>query len=156
MLSGELTCPPSFRIMALPSLQKSVDGIESQFATNVVGHTLLLVRLLPSLIKNADEKGKKARVVWVSSDLHNKADPKVGVNFETVNDEKAYSAWVWCGYLIGGLKDLEKETDLLLDLALAKQTDKRSSPTSFFPTTSPPPSLPNTPISLFLHATPDS
>ncbi|KAI9010224.1 hypothetical protein DFJ74DRAFT_343782 [Hyaloraphidium curvatum] len=84
-------------IMAIPSLKPSADNIESQFATNVVGHTLLLLRLLPSVIRNADEKKLPARVVWVSSDLHNKADPKIGVDFSTVNDASKYKPWVWYG-----------------------------------------------------------
>lgn len=42
--------------------ETSVDGYERVFATNTVGHFLLTTRLLPLL-----QKGRQARVVWVSS-----------------------------------------------------------------------------------------
>jgi WW domain-containing oxidoreductase len=72
--------------MALPKLEQ-VNGIEKQFATNHLGH-YLLVRLLQSQI----EAAPSARVVIVSSSAHTMA-PKVGIEFDNLSGEHGYRAW---------------------------------------------------------------
>jgi NAD(P)-dependent dehydrogenase (short-subunit alcohol dehydrogenase family) len=71
-------------IMACP-FQLSKDGIETQFATNHVGHFLLTRELLPVLLKTP-----KSRLVNVSSEAH-KWHPKNGIEFDDINNEKAMS-----------------------------------------------------------------
>jgi WW domain-containing oxidoreductase len=73
-------------IMALPKLEQ-VKGIEKQFATNHLGH-YLLVRLVQSQI----EAAPSARVVIVSSNAHTMA-PKVGIEFDNLSGERGYRAW---------------------------------------------------------------
>jgi WW domain-containing oxidoreductase len=73
-------------IMALPKLEQ-VDGIEKQFATNHLGH-FLLVNLLKDKIKAAGN----ARVVVVSSSAHLQA-PKEGIQFDNLSGEHGYGAF---------------------------------------------------------------
>jgi WW domain-containing oxidoreductase len=73
-------------IMALPDLQQ-VNGIEMQFATNHLGHFLLLNLLLPLIGKSGP-----ARVVVVSSSAHAQA-PKMGIDFDNLSGEAGYSGW---------------------------------------------------------------
>ncbi len=73
-------------IMALPKLEQ-VNGIEKQFATNHLGH-FLLVNLLKEQIKAAGN----ARVVVVSSSAHLQA-PKEGIQFDNLSGERGYSAF---------------------------------------------------------------
>lgn len=54
--------------MACP-YKKSVDGFESQMATNYLGPFLLTHLLMPQL-KSAGTEDVKSRVVWVSSVMH--------------------------------------------------------------------------------------
>jgi NAD(P)-dependent dehydrogenase (short-subunit alcohol dehydrogenase family) len=70
-------------IMACP-LARSVDGYESQFATNHLGHFLLTALLAPALIKAAP-----ARVVALSSIGHRISSVRFDdINFETTEYEK--------------------------------------------------------------------
>jgi WW domain-containing oxidoreductase len=69
--------------MALPKLHQ-VNGLEMQFATNHVGHFLLVTQLLDIL---ADD----GRIVIVSSDGHRGA-PKEGIQFHNLSGEESYSA----------------------------------------------------------------
>jgi NAD(P)-dependent dehydrogenase (short-subunit alcohol dehydrogenase family) len=69
-------------IMACP-FELTKDGIESQFATNHVGHFLLTRELLPSL-----EKAAPSRVVNLSSIAHI-SHPKGGIDFENINNPDA-------------------------------------------------------------------
>ncbi|KAI8896865.1 hypothetical protein BC833DRAFT_527723 [Globomyces pollinis-pini] len=73
-------------IMA-PPFALTVDGIESQFGTNHVGHYLLTRQLLPALSKSSEP-----RIVNVSSSYHDKAPPE-GIVFESINDEKRLDIW---------------------------------------------------------------
>jgi WW domain-containing oxidoreductase len=70
-------------IMALPKLEQ-VRGIEKQFATNHLGHFLLITSLL-------DRLADGARVVMVSSGGHVGA-PKEGIQFDNLSGENGYSA----------------------------------------------------------------
>lgn len=73
-------------IMALPKLE-TVNGLEKQFATNHIGHFLLVTGLL-ALIKAADS----ARIVIVSSAAHRQA-PAGGIEFDNLDGGKGYSPW---------------------------------------------------------------
>ncbi|RUP16773.1 LOW QUALITY PROTEIN: hypothetical protein BC936DRAFT_139517 [Jimgerdemannia flammicorona] len=64
----------------------SADGLESQFATNHVGHFLLTMQLLPIL-----EASAPSRIVEVSSVGHNLTYG--GLGLEYLNDPKKYTAW---------------------------------------------------------------
>lgn len=72
--AGVMMCP----------FQLSEDGIESQFATNHVGHFALTEGLLDVI-----EKSAPSRIVCVSSVAHKMA-PKNGIDFENINNEKTY------------------------------------------------------------------
>lgn len=63
-----------------PSL--SADGYESQFATNHMGHALLIDSLLPLLRDTARRHGD-ARIINMSSVAHN-LHPKNGIHFDTL------------------------------------------------------------------------
>lgn len=69
-------------IMALPKLEQ-VNGIEKQFATNHLGHFLLVNLLKPSLTAAG------ARVVVVSSAAHLRPPPE-GIQFENLSGERGY------------------------------------------------------------------
>lgn len=74
-------------IMACPfALTKN--GIESQFATNHVGHFLLTELLMPALLKS-----EQARIVNTSSVGHNMAPRPEGIRFKTMNEEKGMGPW---------------------------------------------------------------
>jgi WW domain-containing oxidoreductase len=79
-------CIANAGIMALPKLEQ-VNGIEKQFATNHLGH-FLLVRLLQGQI----EAARSARVVIVSSAAHLQA-PAAGIEFDNLSGERGYGAW---------------------------------------------------------------
>ena len=79
-------CIANAGIMALPKVEQ-VNGIEKQFATNHLGH-YLLVRLLQPQI----EAAKSARVVIVSSAAHAQA-PADGIEFDNLSGERGYRAW---------------------------------------------------------------
>jgi len=74
-------------IMAVPF--QLLEGYESQFATNHLGHFLLAVLLLPAL-----KKGAPSRVVCVSSVAHKRSP----VRFDDINFEKeSYDKWTAYG-----------------------------------------------------------
>lgn len=70
-------------VMALPA-RKTVDGFEMQFGTNHLGHFALTGLLLPAL-----KATPNARVVTVSSNLHNSGD----IHFDDLQWEKSYDRW---------------------------------------------------------------
>lgn len=71
-------------VMACP-LARSAEGIESQLATNFVGHALLTSRLAPALLRSA-----AARVVSLSSVAHQMSP----IVFDDVNFERReYDSW---------------------------------------------------------------
>ncbi|MFS7923866.1 putative very-long-chain 3-oxoacyl-CoA reductase [Helianthus anomalus] len=82
-------------VMALPfTLTK--DGIESQFATNYLGHFHLTNLLLDTMKNTAKNCGKEGRIVIVSSELH-KMTYKEGIMFDKLNDEKCYNSYLAYG-----------------------------------------------------------
>jgi NAD(P)-dependent dehydrogenase (short-subunit alcohol dehydrogenase family) len=56
-----------------PPYARTVDGFELQMATNFFGHFTLTGLLLPSLVADASEGDRRARVVSVSSQAHRMA-----------------------------------------------------------------------------------
>ncbi|MFZ4518582.1 MAG: SDR family NAD(P)-dependent oxidoreductase [Microthrixaceae bacterium] len=75
-------------VMACPE-GRTVDGFETQFGTNHLGHFLLTARLAPALLR-----GDAPRVVTLSSAGHSRAD----VDLEDWNFERTpYSAWTAYG-----------------------------------------------------------
>lgn len=88
-------------IMATP-FALSVDGFESQFAVDHLGHFLLVRELLPRLAETAVSSGVTSRVVVVSSAGHRMGD----IDFDDVNFERreydpflAYGAAKTCNVL---------------------------------------------------------
>ncbi len=79
-------CIANAGIMALPR-RELVNGIEKQFATNHLGH-FLLVHLLRAQI----EAARSPRVVVVSSAAHFQA-PADGIDFDDLSAERSYGAW---------------------------------------------------------------
>lgn len=79
-------CIANAGIMAVPKLEQ-VNGIERQFATNHLGHFLLV-----NLLRGAIDAAPRARVVIVSSDAHRMA-PTEGIEFDNLSGERGYGAW---------------------------------------------------------------
>uniref|UniRef100_A0A0C9RTF0 TSA: Wollemia nobilis Ref_Wollemi_Transcript_13881_1092 transcribed RNA sequence n=1 Tax=Wollemia nobilis TaxID=56998 RepID=A0A0C9RTF0_9CONI len=78
-------------IMATPfTLTK--DGIESQFATNHLGHFHLTNLLLDTMKTTAKNSGKEGRIVIVSSELHTYSY-KGGIMFDKLNDKQSYNSY---------------------------------------------------------------
>lgn len=71
-------------VMAVPELQRTVDGFEMQFGTNVVGHALLTARLLP-LLRTAPAP----RVVQLASLAH--VQGRIAI--DDLNAEREYHPW---------------------------------------------------------------
>ncbi|CAA7052269.1 unnamed protein product [Microthlaspi erraticum] len=68
----------------------SEDGIESQFATNYIGHFLLTNLLLDKMKTTTRESGTEGRIVNLSSIAHTYTYPK-GIKFDGINDPEGYS-----------------------------------------------------------------
>lgn len=86
-------------IMATPPAL-SADGYEIQFATNHLGHTLLIRRLLPILEATAKSHGD-ARIINLTSIAHS-TTPKSGINFTTLKtkqeDLAGFAMATWARY----------------------------------------------------------
>ena len=65
-----------------PGLSK--DGYEIQFATNHLGHAMLIKELLPTLLKTAEQPESDVRIVSNTS-LGWRVHPKGGIQFSTLN-----------------------------------------------------------------------
>lgn len=70
--------------LMMPPLQRTADGFEMQFGTNVLGHFAFTGLVLPLLAKSA-----AARVVWLSSVAH--WDGRI--EFDNLNAERRYGKW---------------------------------------------------------------
>ena len=79
-------CIANAGIMALPK-RELVNGVEKQFATNHLGHFLLVNLLRPRI-----DAAEGARVVIVSSAAHLQA-PAAGIEFDDLAAERSYGAW---------------------------------------------------------------
>lgn len=71
--------------MAIPR-RETEDGFEMQFGVNHLGHFALTGLLLESLL---DGRGQPARVVTVSSALHERGE----LDFDDLHGERAYDEW---------------------------------------------------------------
>ncbi|KAI9644999.1 hypothetical protein NHQ30_007036 [Ciborinia camelliae] len=79
-------------VMAVRNYVTSVDGVESQFAANYLGHFLLTNLLVGEILKAADEG---ARIVQVGSLGYQLGETNLDdINFQ---DGKTYSPWVAYG-----------------------------------------------------------
>jgi NAD(P)-dependent dehydrogenase (short-subunit alcohol dehydrogenase family) len=74
-------------VMALPP-GVSKDGYEIQFATNHLGHALLIKLLLPLMLKTAEQPNSDVRIVNLTSEAYNIA-PKGGIDFATLASDQA-------------------------------------------------------------------
>jgi NAD(P)-dependent dehydrogenase (short-subunit alcohol dehydrogenase family) len=70
--------------LMMPPLQRTADGFEMQFGTNVLGHFGLTGLVLPLLLRTSG-----ARVVWVSSVAHWRGQ----IDFDNLNAERGYNRW---------------------------------------------------------------
>jgi WW domain-containing oxidoreductase len=75
-----------------PPFSLSKDGIESQFATNYLGHFHLTNLLLDTMKNTAKSCGREGRIVLVSSRLY-EFSYKGGIMFDKLNDENCYSSF---------------------------------------------------------------
>lgn len=78
-------------IMAVPPCL-SVDGYELQFATNHMGHALLIRKLLPLLEKTATLPGCEARIITLSSGALILAPKRDGIVFDDLKTTQNY--WI--------------------------------------------------------------
>ncbi|KAI7747642.1 hypothetical protein M8C21_032535, partial [Ambrosia artemisiifolia] len=76
----------------VPPFSLSKDGIESQFATNYLGHFHLTNLLLDTMKNTARSCGQEGRIVLVSSVAHS-LTYKGGIMFDKLNDEKSYNSY---------------------------------------------------------------
>ena len=93
-------------VMMLPERHETVDGFETQFGTNFLGHFALTLRLLPLLLK-----AKAPRVVTMSS------GNQAPIDFDDLNWEKSYSA--------NGAYGRSKLADLLFSRQLARVAEAK-------------------------------
>ncbi|KAM6516361.1 hypothetical protein FALCPG4_014545 [Fusarium falciforme] len=96
--------------MALPSYQKSKDGIEMQFAVNYLGHFLFINLLVDKLLAG------DAIVVAYSSEAHTRADLGFPDDL-TYSECKTYEKWTACSN--------SKACDVLLSVGLVEKFGKR-------------------------------
>lgn len=84
-------------IMAVPP-GLSKDGYEIQFATNHLGHAMLIQQLLPVLNRTAETPGSDVRIVCLTSEGW-KGHPKDGVTFSELKttQDRFMGSWVRYG-----------------------------------------------------------
>lgn len=76
-------------VMIPPTNSKTEDGYELQFGTNVIGHWLLTILLLPALQQAKGVDGQRARVVFTASSAADFFAPKGAINYDSLKvDEK--------------------------------------------------------------------
>ncbi len=105
-------------VMALPK-RELVRGVEKQFATNHLGH-YLLVRLLQSQV----EAAAGSRVVIVSSEAHRQA-PSVGIDFADLDASRKYGPWLAYGQ--------SKLANILFAASLARRLGNGATSNSLHP-----------------------
>ena len=105
-------------VMALPK-RELVRGVEKQFATNHLGH-YLLVRLLQSQV----EAATGSRVVIVSSEAHRQA-PSVGIDFADLDASRKYGPWLAYGQ--------SKLANILFAASLARRLGNGATANSLHP-----------------------
>jgi NAD(P)-dependent dehydrogenase (short-subunit alcohol dehydrogenase family) len=95
-------------VMAFPTRRTTVDGFETQFGTNHLGHFALTAQLLP-LLRTAAHP----RVVTISSGLHHVGE----IRFDDLQSEKRYTP--------NGAYSQSKLANLLFALELQRRSDTR-------------------------------
>ncbi|CCO31032.1 putative oxidoreductase C736,13 OS=Schizosaccharomyces pombe (strain 972 / ATCC 24843) GN=SPCC736.13 PE=3 SV=1 [Rhizoctonia solani AG-1 IB] len=109
-------------VMAPPVEQRTSDGYDLQFGTNVLGHYFFTTLLLPTLIhtaKNSPLAHGHARVINTSSSAVNFV-PKTGITWETLGtDESSIAACKKLG--TNGLYAQSKLGNVLFSNELAKR-----------------------------------
>jgi NAD(P)-dependent dehydrogenase (short-subunit alcohol dehydrogenase family) len=90
-------------IMAVPS-EMSKDGYEIQFATNHLGHALLMKLLLPFMLETASQPDADVRIVNLSSIAYKHNVPSAGIEFSKLKTKGAnygslfsFNKWVCYG-----------------------------------------------------------
>lgn len=78
-------------IMATP-FTLSQDNIETQFATNHLGHFLLTNLLLETMKNTSRKSNREGRIVNISSEGH-MLSYKEGIRFDKINDKSSYKPW---------------------------------------------------------------
>lgn len=74
-------------VMAMPALM-SKDGYEIQFATNHLGHAMLIKSVLPLMLKTAEQPNSDVRIVNLSSYAYTSA-PAAGIEFSKLKTQGA-------------------------------------------------------------------
>lgn len=101
--AGVMACPKSY----------TIDGFETQFGTNHMGHFALTIGLLPALKEAYKQTGRNSRVVNVSSLAHMYSD----VIFEDINfKNREYDAFKSYGQ--------SKTANILFSIALTEHYSK--------------------------------
>ena len=77
-------------IMAQPP-ELSKDGYEIQFATNHLGHAMLVKQLLPTMLKTAEQPGADSRIIFISS-VGWRVHPSAGIQFSRLKTTQDFSA----------------------------------------------------------------
>lgn len=77
----------------------TADGYELQFGTNHLGHALLIKRLLPTMLRTAEEPNADVRIVLLTS-IGFHFHPRAGIVFDglrTTQDFGAFGPWIRYG-----------------------------------------------------------
>jgi len=74
-------------VMAPKHRLQTKEGLELQFGTNVVGHFLLTALVLPALVRSAERRSDRPRIVTVASIAHKRGR----LHFEDLQWTKSYS-----------------------------------------------------------------
>ena len=103
-------------IMAVPN-SVSTDGYEIQFATNHLGHALLMKLLLPLMLETAAQPDADVRIVNLSSVAYKNNIPSTGIEFQKLKTEGAnYGSFFalnkWVCYSQSKLANLLYATEL--------------------------------------------
>jgi NAD(P)-dependent dehydrogenase (short-subunit alcohol dehydrogenase family) len=105
-------------VMALPA-STSADGYEIQFATNHLGHALLIKLLLPTLIATA-EQGADVRIINLTSTAHGSAHGAKGIEFATLKSAQSH-----IGPFFGPSKWVRYAQSKLANLLYAQELSRR-------------------------------
>ena len=105
-------------VMAPKTRQKTSNGFELQFGTNVLGHFALTALLLPALERAAASSEQRPRVVTLASIAHKNGR----LNFDDLQSVKSYSPM--------GAYQQSKLADLMFAFELGRRLEKAGPPMS--------------------------